>query len=374
MHNFSGIELKKLVAFGLAGILAATSAFAGNDAKRGQAGASDLLVNPWGRSSGMAGSNTSYVGGVEAMMLNVAGMAKTRKTDIVGATSRYLVGSGVTISSLGFSQRVGEAGVMGATVMSTSLGDFYETTFEQPDGTGNLFRPSFVNIGLAYAQNFTENISGGLLLRAVNQSIPNARASGLAFDLGVQYTAGEKKQFHLGVSLRNIGPKLQYRGDGFSIKGSPNTGNISGGYTIGQLTDVFEMPALLNIGTAYDFTLDAENKLTLAGNFTSNSFTRDQILLGLEYSMRDRLMLRGGFDYRSNVFSNSDRTDAHVGPTFGATFQVPLSSMNGEGVSDSDLLGATGDKKPQKMFGVDYSYRTTVFFGGTHTIGIVLSL
>ena len=40
----------------------------------GQAGAYELLINPWARSSGLASSNTASVRGIESVFMNVAGL------------------------------------------------------------------------------------------------------------------------------------------------------------------------------------------------------------------------------------------------------------------------------------------------------------
>ena len=57
--------------------------FAGNEQRAGQAGASELLINPWARSSGWAGANIAGIRGVESMFSNVAGLAFTEKTELI---------------------------------------------------------------------------------------------------------------------------------------------------------------------------------------------------------------------------------------------------------------------------------------------------
>ena len=67
------------------------SADAGNKDRAGSAGASQLLINPWARSGGLANSNMASIRGVESIYLNVAGLAFTNSTDIVFTNSNYLV-------------------------------------------------------------------------------------------------------------------------------------------------------------------------------------------------------------------------------------------------------------------------------------------
>jgi len=51
--------------------------FAGNEDRAGEAGASELLIMPFARSSGWGMSNTSAIRGLAGMYLNVAGTAFT---------------------------------------------------------------------------------------------------------------------------------------------------------------------------------------------------------------------------------------------------------------------------------------------------------
>ena len=50
-------------------ILPFQESFAGNEQRAGQAGASELLINPWARSSGWAGANIAGVRGLEGCIL-----------------------------------------------------------------------------------------------------------------------------------------------------------------------------------------------------------------------------------------------------------------------------------------------------------------
>ena len=65
---------------------------AGNEDRVGSAGASQLLINPWARSSAWGGAGISSVGGLEAVHLNVAGLAYVDKTEVGFTTTNWLVG------------------------------------------------------------------------------------------------------------------------------------------------------------------------------------------------------------------------------------------------------------------------------------------
>src|SRR5688572_27026161 len=102
-------------------IAIAAPAFAGNEDRAGQAGATELLINPWTRSSGWGGINIANVRGIESQFNNVAGLAFTKKTDVSYSFTDWLKGADVKINSIGLAQRVGETGVLALSGMAMSF-------------------------------------------------------------------------------------------------------------------------------------------------------------------------------------------------------------------------------------------------------------
>ncbi len=331
---------------------------AGNPDRAGQAGATELLINPWARSSGWGGANSGSVHGLEAQFLNVAGTAFTKKTEVLFSHTNYMQGTGMSINAFGICQKVGEAGVLGISLMSLSFGDIDVTTTEQPEGGLGTFTPQYINMGISYAKTFSNSIYGGINFKIISESISNVNASGIAIDAGIQYVTGtndDRNNVKFGIALKNVGTPLKFSGDGLSTRvTAPATGN-NYQLTVEQRAAGFEIPSLLSIGAAYDFDLALDHKLTLAGNFTSNSFTNDLYILGLEYKFRNTFMLRGGFSYEKDIFDDALRTTVYTGPTAGVTVDLPL--------------GKSG-----KSFGVDYSFRATNPWDGVHSFGIRFTL
>ncbi|NOZ46765.1 MAG: PorV/PorQ family protein [Chlorobi bacterium] len=326
--------------------------FAGNEQRAGQAGASELLINPWARTSGFGGANVASVRGLEAVYLNVAGTAFTRSTELIFARTNWFVGSDIHINSFGLSQKVGESGVLSLAIMSLDIGEIEITTVELPDGGLGTFHPQYTNISISFAKEFSNSIYGGLTMKIVSGGIADLKTSGVAFDAGIQYVTGKAEQIKFGITLKNVGPPMSYKGDGMSFRGTVPTGVIM---TVEQRSAEFELPSLIKIGATYDFYLSENLTLTTAANFTSNSFTKDQYHLGMELSIMKMLDLRGGFIYEKGILDDSRQT-AFTGPAFGASVNIPLNKEKGS------------------TFSVDYSYRFTDPFFGVHTIGAKVSL
>jgi len=330
---------------------------AGNPDRAGQAGAQELLINPWARCSGWAGANSGSVRGIEASFLNVAGTAFTKKTELIFSRTNLLSGSGISSSTFGLSQRVGAAGVIGFGVNSISAGDIMVTTVDLPEGNGSKFSPQFVTLNFSYSKEFSHSIYGGLNMKVLSEGISNVSAQGVAFDAGIQYVTGKDDQIKFGISLKNVGPPMKFSGDGLSFRFTNSIVNSSVPYetTAEQRSENFEMPSLVNIGGTYDFKLATDHRLTLAATFTSNSFTKDQYAMGLEYGFKTYFMLRGGYQFEEGITDYATRTTAYTGPCGGLTVEVPIGKN-----------GVT--------FGLDYSFRATTLFNNTHSFGARISL
>jgi len=143
--------------------------FGGNEQRAGQAGASELLINPWARSSGWGGANSASIKGLEAIYLNVAGTAFTPKTELIFSRVSWMSGTDININSFGFSQKVGETGVMSLAFMSMDFGKIDITTVSIPEGGLGTYHPTYTNIGLSFAKAFSNSIYGGLVVKVINE-------------------------------------------------------------------------------------------------------------------------------------------------------------------------------------------------------------
>lgn len=338
--------------------LVTATVFAGNPDRQGEAGAYELLMNPWARSAGLHTINTSSISGVEAMRLNPAGISRIDKTEIVLGSAIYLQGTGIQLNAFGFAQKIGKdkQGAFSVSLMSVGFGDIAVTTTAQPEGTGSSFSPNFFHIGLGYSHTFENKISVGVLVRGISESLADINAFGFALDAGIQYVTGEEDNFKFGISLRNIGSRMSFGGEGLGQQlESPNS---SGSYelTFNTRAADFELPSVLNIGGSYDI-LFPQNRLTVMANFTSNSFSQDNVGLGVEYALNDMFMLRAAYKYTVGQFEG-DGTEAPVytGLSAGASVEVPLK------------------RGSERKLGIDYAYRATNPWNGTHNFSVRINL
>lgn len=361
-------RIKKQFSLLIACLAVSVMVFAGNKDRSGQAGAGELLINPWARSGGLFGLNAANVKGLEAMKVNIAGLASLRGSELGLAHTRYLAGSGINVSNAGFAHKVGESASFGVNLMTFGFGDIPITTENSPEGNIGTYKPSFFNASIGFAKKFSQSMSAGLNVTFVNEGISNVRASAIGFDGGIQYETGKRDNFHIGITLRNIGTNLRFSGDGFSFNGiSPDqTKEI----TVQKRSDKFQLPSQLNIGVSYDFYLDEngrnvddqgnptddeyvpKHRLTPMFSFISNSFNNDWIGLGIEYGYKETLMLRAAYRYENDILSSTDNTTFYTGLAAGIGFMTDFGSKAGT------------------KFAFDYSYKHTRISNGVHTLGL----
>jgi hypothetical protein len=339
--------------------------FAGNKDRTGQAGATELLINPWGQSTGLFGQNGSYIRGLEAMKVNIAGLSGVKGTEVGLAHTIYLKGSNVTVNNLGFAQKLGNMGVLGLNIMSMGFGEINVTTTNDPDEhNSGTYKPQYLTFQLGFAKEFSNSIRAGIGATFVSEQISNIHAMGAAFEAGVQYTTGKRDNFHFGVTLRNVGTNMRFSGQGFSFETEQPESQVNAQFNGQVPTEKFELPTYLNFGVSYDFYLDEKrlkgeddvpkHRASVMANFTSNSFYNDYLGAGVEYSFQETFMLRGSYRYEKGIGSSESSPTFYTGLSAGATIQKGL-----------------GEKGP--IFALDYSYRPTARpNNGVHTFSLRL--
>jgi len=338
-------------------LLVASQAYSGNPDRQGESGAGELLLIPWAKSAGMNNIATSMIRGIESLRLNVAGLSGVQNTEVALAHTRYLVGTDININALGVAQRMNKNSVLALSLVAMDFGEIDITTVDQPEGIGATYSPNFFNLGLGYSYTYENKISVGFALRLISESISDLSALGVALDAGVQYVSGPRENFKFGVSIRNVGTPMRFGGEGLATRSDNPSGSPAYELTYDQRAANFELPSLLNIGLSYDFYLQTIHRLSLVGNFTSHSFSRDDVGAGLEYSYNDLLILRGAYKVHvgKTALGSSDQS-VYEGLSLGLGLYVPL------------------NKADKKKLGIDYAYRTTHVWNGTHNLTLTLRL
>ncbi len=338
--------------------------YGGNPERIAQAGATQLTINPFARSSGLQSLNISNTYGIESIMMNPAGIAAGQGTEFIFANTQWLVGADIAINVLGFSHRFYSGNALGVYIMAFDLGEFERTTIDLPDGQLGTFSPTLLNLGISYGRTFVdEQIFVGATVKVIHEAIADMSASGIAIDGGVQYRS-ENQRFKIGVALRNIGPQMRFKGPGLSTR--VNLGGAQVENMVSFVSAAYELPAQLNIGISYDIPLAENHRLTPLFGFHSYSFGKDNLGIGVEYAYKKLLTLRFSYLYEDVLIGgDKELRSVFTGPAAGLSFELPFKKVSEEAKSRGKI---------DKTFSVDYSFRFTRIFRGVHSIGVRINI
>lgn len=335
--------------------------WAQNTDRSGQAGAPEVLINPWSRTTGMGSYNVANVNGLESNYVNVAGLAFMESVEVNFANTQWLNGTGIQINAVGVGVKIKNDNALALTYTTFGFGDIVKTETGNPDhhdGDAGLgtFSPNLSNLSLSYAKAFSNSIYGGVTARYISESVAEVRAAGISLDVGIQYITGKDDNVRFGVTLKNWSPQgMKFVGDGLTIR-SLFVGDDDL-FTTAHRGAKYEVPSQLNIGASYDFLME-EMRLTLMGTFSSNSFTKDQFILGAEYQFKKFFMLRAAYAYEKGInksIEEVEKTNISKGLSAGASVLVPFSKTTNSGIW------------------IDYAFRACDHFSGSHTFGLRLT-
>ena len=280
--------------FLLLGILS-MSALAANQNRIGTSGAQELLIPVGARGIGLGPSAMVFARGAEAIYYNPAGLSRMEHgVEAMFSQMSYFADINVSYGAIGVS--AGSFGALGFTVKTISFGDIPVTTSTYPDGTGELYSPTFLTIGATYAKELTDRISIGLTANVVSEEMMSMSATGMAFSIGVQYQNLGIQGLALGVAIKNIGPNMKFSGSNAYITADNPADNRDLNPYVVEMA-AFAMPSHLEIGIGYSPKLDEKNQLSVGGMFRNNNYQDDEYNFGAEYGFDNMFFVRGGYTF-----------------------------------------------------------------------------
>lgn len=321
--------------------------FAGGGKRNGTSAAQELLLPVTARGMALSGAYLAGLDGIDAMFYNPAGFGVTdNSADALFSYMNYIADIGFTVAAVGV--KFEGFGALGFSVRSLDFGDIPVTTTANPYGTGATFSPTYVTVGMTYANALTDRIRVGVNVNIITEQIVNTSATGFAFDAGIQYNGvGGIEGLKFGMALKNLGPAVDFDGPDL-LRTAVENDALRGNQFYKIDAAAFELPSQLEIGIAYEAKFTDQYKGLFATTFQNNNFAHDEYRFAGEFSYENMLFLRGGYTYVTEAQGNED--EYLFGPSFGA------------GVVIQGGLAIT----------VDYAYRTARFFNANHMVTVKL--
>lgn len=269
--------------------------YAQSISKTGTSAGSFLQIPVGAQGSGMGGAVVAHVNDATSMFWNPAGLAEVTKTELIIEYADWFVDInhnyfGVAVPT--------EKGVIGINAIALTMGEFDETTYDAPEGTGRTFSAYMLSGGVSYAQYLFDGFRLGGSLKFVHEKVAETSATAFAFDIGTIYRL-PFKDIRFGVSITNVGTESQLDGDGLIVP-VDIADDIDGNYISDSklATDAFSLPINLKVGFAGEVykTEDFRATLSIDGNNPSDNV--QSLSIGTEISfLKDLFLIRAGIPY-----------------------------------------------------------------------------
>lgn len=326
--------------------------FAGGENRAGTSAAPELLIPIGARYLSMGGAPIGDATGIESIFWNPAGLDRDPRSASAFFSNRRFIAD-IAINAFAVSGKFG-FGTLALSLRAYNIGDINVTTEDAPDGTGAIFTPTYFTAGLTFSRQLADRVAVGVNANLISESFGRVNATGIGFDIGVQYTnLVGIDGLSTGIVVKGIGPAMQYGGSGLWVPAQAQGSDR--GITFYQVqASSFDLPSVIEIGLSYKVPLDNMNALTVASSFQNNNYAYDEYRLGVEYSYNQTLFLRLGNNLAANV--PSGQQNVFENPKF-------LSNLTfGAGLNFSDVGGTS--------ISFDYAFVPVEFFSTNHVIEI----
>jgi len=278
----------------------------------GQSGVDFLKIGVGARAMAMAGAYTGIAEGAEASYWNPAGLAQIEHIELAAMHLQW--STDIMYEFLSYAQKFPTIGAFGLGISYLGFGDIDARDEFGQSLTG--FSAYDVCGMFSFARPINEQLNIGANAKLFQEKIGDDNATGYALDIGGLYSLAKAR---FGLSLRNLGMKLKF------------------------VDEEFSLPMIVSLGVSY-YPLGSQLVLALAGDYQIES-ERGNVRFGAEYWIQEMLAVRAGYQYK--------------------TKDDELGILNGFGAG-------LGVKKMK--FGIDYGYEPSSELGDIHRLSLKLNI
>lgn len=304
-----------------------------------------LLIEPSARFAGMGNTGVTARGEVLAAYFNAAAIGSLDRYSAQFTHARWF--ADISYDHVAVAMPLGGSkGNVALSLTSLNSGDIDVRTVNAPLGTGERYRVSDVSFALGYGRYITPLFSLGLQAHYVQETIWNSSARTMVMSAGTLYRLGERG-LEIGSSLNFFGTGARFGGRDLAIRfdADPDVHGDNSTLPAEQSTGQFPVPVLFRVGLGLPLRPAIGHDIRLAIDAFHPSDNTESLSLGGEWSYRDLLALRAGYQ---NLFMS----DSELGFTAGAGFRTRV-----------------GDTRLQ----ADYAWAAHRHLEGTHRVTIGVS-
>lgn len=287
-----------------------------------------LKIGVGSRASALGDAFVAISNDVSALYWNPAGLVQFDNDQIIFSHNLWLVD--INHDFLGVVYHLDANHAFGVAATGLSMDDIPVTTELAPFGTGEYFTFSDVAVALSYSQKMTDKFSFGASVRYIEETLDKLKMRGVMIDLGTYYWTGLGTT-RFAVAVSNFGAELATDGKVVLIGNRDEKLDWQS----------FSPPTMFRIGFAFEPYETTEHRLTSSLQLNHPNDNSENFAIGLEYTWKTILFLRGGYKFNVDVQNYS----------FGAGINTPIS------IAD---------------FTFDYSFTNFEKLGSVHRFSIIL--
>lgn len=306
---------KKIIAFtaclGLLGSL---------KADQGTTAASFLKLQTGPRAIAMAESFAGLADDVNAIQYNASGLAFLKDKELTLMHAVWF--QDIFYDHLGLAWPIEGIGTIGLGALYLNAGTFDKYVLDaanNPVAQGQ-FTANSLAAGLTYARAIIPQVSAGITIKMIQETIDSSSASSVAVDLSTLWKT-PLKGLSAGLNVANLGPSLGFE-------------------------QAFSLPINVRVGVGYKPSAN----IAVDCDYAQPIETAGVFSLGGEYGYRDFLYLRLGYKYQGAVDYN--QTFTGFGPAVAAGLAMGIGF------------------KVYKNYSADYAYSNYGFLGTPHRIAL----
>jgi long-subunit fatty acid transport protein len=290
------------------------SGYKENITKKGTNAAAFLEIGVGAKAQAMGGAFTAVADDISALYWNPAGIVQLKGAAVSANYTEWL--ADIKQTQFGLVLPVLNRYAVGLNVNYFNTIESQKVrTINEPEGTGEYYGASDLCIAATMAASITDRFSIGMNFKYIRQQIWHETASAGAFDIGVLYQS-QLKGLTIGTSISNYGTDLKLEGRDLVFAYDADEQHYSSETLNGLMkTEECPLPLLFRFGLAYRFEIFPRNNITIAMDLNHPSNNVESMNLGVEYDLRNLLMLRAGYE---SMFDD----ESENGLTFGGGIRL----------------------------------------------------
>ena len=302
------------------------------------AAANWLKLETGTRAIGMSGAFTSIGSGVAGIPYNPANVAFIKNQEGFVSTTNYV--ADISYHVMGYGRNLSGIDFVALHIFYLDSGPMDVTTPYYPDGTGETFNFRGMCVRASLGKRITNRLRIGFTGKYIREEIYTTFMQSFAFDIGSNFRT-DIFGFVLGMSISNLGPEVQFEGDGLEFECEDEPSGFCQ-----KITDSFMLPLTFRLGLSNEI-IGPES--SLVKNKNHKFLVSLDAINPIDYTLYGAL----GLEY-----NNSDM------------FFVRAGTHLGHDTADWSLGGGLNLKIRDYKFGLDYAYVNYGILNYTHQFGL----